>query len=174
MIAGGRFGTHGLGRLELGGAPHGEHRPHRRGQQAGRGRLHHGHGLQAELQIGEAIELGVDGGQLPAQPHPEDDAGKDAGADDGRHQFQIMSQHRTVAVAEGLEGGDLFALHGHHAPDHHVEQKGGDAQEQGGKQAGQGAELLQFLGQETVGSLILTVVGAQAAVGIEQSRRDDR
>lgn len=79
-----------------------------------------------------------------------------------------MPQHGEIAVAKGLECGDLLALHCHQAPDHHIEQEGGDAHEHCREQTRQGAELLQFLAEKTVRALVLARISALPPIRREQ------
>jgi len=70
-------------------------------------------------------------------------------------------------VAEGLEDGDLLALQGDEPAHHHVEQEGRHPQEDGREDGGRGLQLLELLGEEAVGELILAAIGPRAAVGAE-------
>src|SRR3990167_10545431 len=87
---------------------------------------------------------------------------------DDRNHSQVMPQHGKIAVAKGLEYGDLLTLHRHHSPDHHVEQESGDAHEHDRKKTRQGAELLQFLAEKAVRELVLAPIGAQPPIRLEQ------
>ena len=49
-----------------------------------------------------------------------------------------MRRHLRRAVAKGLENGDLVALHADQALEHHIEQEGGDGEEDGREHPGQG------------------------------------
>ncbi len=79
-----------------------------------------------------------------------------------------MPTDLPVGVAEGFEGGDLFALGGDEAGEDDVEQECCDEEEDGGRDDGHAAQLAQFVGDELVRRVVGAAVGAEAAVGIEQ------
>jgi hypothetical protein len=72
-----------------------------------------------------------------------------------------------VAISEGLEDRDLLPLQSDEPADHHVEQEGRHAEEDGREDRGGGLQLFQFLRQEAVGELILARIGTRAAIGAQ-------
>jgi hypothetical protein len=79
-----------------------------------------------------------------------------------------MQTDRQVAVTEGLERGDLFALQADQAADDHVQQECRDTEKDHRKNRGGGLLLLQFFAQKAARQLVLARVGADAAVRLQQ------
>ena len=80
-----------------------------------------------------------------------------------------MRRHLRRAVAKGLENGDLVALHANQALEHHIEEKGGDGEEDGREHPGQGRQLAEFLVQHAVRHLLHAVGRAGGAVAGEEA-----
>src|SRR5690606_30109036 len=123
--------------------------------------------LEGEAEDGEAEEVGVEGGEAAAEVPAEDDADDAAGGGEDEHELEVVQADLEVGVAEGLEGGDLLALGADDAAEDHVDEEGGDAEEDAGGDEGDGAELLELLGDELVGGLVFAAEGAAAAVAVE-------
>ena len=166
-IALGRLRTHGLGhRLahrpqhRLAGTGHaGQHRHDHAGE--------HGHQVHRMMQGGEAEIVLVGHGQ----PVPHAAAGQHAQQCPGhtdrcRHQG-IVQYHGGCAVAEGLQDGDLAALQAHQPGEHHVQQKGGHRQKDGGQQAHVDLYLGQFVPQPAGGDLLVPADGPQSAPAVQ-------
>ncbi len=80
-----------------------------------------------------------------------------------------MAADGQGGIAEGLEDRDLLALQGDEPADHDVEQEGRHAEENRREDRRRRLQLLEFLGQETVGELVLARIGARAAIGGEDA-----
>ena len=164
----------GLGAHRLGGRQR-QHPAHRalrsdqRGRRRDRDRERHHRETRLEAQDGKAVEAHVDAVDQPAEPEPERRAGHGAERHRDRREAEVVPGDRAVFVAEGLEHGDLVALHAHQAREHEVEQEGGDAEEDRGQHRAGDAILRDLVGQEAVRDLILAAVGAEPAVGLEQA-----
>ena len=87
-----------------------------------------------------------------------------------------MRCHLRRAVAKGFEDGDLVALHADQALEHHIEEKGGDGEENGREHPGQGCQLAEFLVQHAVRHLLHAVGRAGRAIAGEEAVNggDDR
>ena len=87
-----------------------------------------------------------------------------------------MRRHLRRAVAKGLENGDLVALHADQALEHHIEEEGGDGEENGREHPGQVRQLVEFLVQHAVRYLLHAVGRAGGAVAGEEAVNggDDR
>ena len=125
-------------------------------------------GIELVVQVGEAEGgLHVDVGQALSEPGAQARAQGDAEHGHQQHQLDVVPADGRRGVAEGLEDGDLLPLQGDQPADHHVEQEGCHSQEDRREDGGGGLQLLEFLGQEAVGELVLATIGAGAAVGAE-------
>ena len=80
-----------------------------------------------------------------------------------------MRRHLRRAVAKGFEYGDLVALHADQALEYHVEQEGGDGEEDGREHPGQGRQLAEFFVQHAVRYLLHAVGRAGGAVAGEEA-----
>ena len=94
------------------------------------------------------------------------DQGAEGHHDDGP--LHVVNAEPEVRVAESLQRGDLFALHGDRAPQNHVEQERGDGEEDQGHEEPHGLKLGQLVLEVPVRRLIRARNRAQTAVGIEQ------
>lgn len=168
VVACRRIGPHGLGRWQAHGLAHAAQGAQRGGRHAGRHGAQGDAGREGVFEEGKAVKLHVQTAQQLAQPYPAGEAGKGADQHDGEHQFEVMQADLPVAVAEGLDHGDLLPLGGDQAARHDIEQKGGDAEENDREYSRHLLQLAEFLGQETMRELVLAPVGAQTAVGTEK------
>ena len=161
--------AHGLGdgfaRSGIDGAAAAEER----GEQADRSAYGDGLRGEAELQVGEVeVDLVERGEVLPhpyARRRAEDDADKANQADDEA----VMRRHLRRAVAKGFEYGDLVALHADQALEYHVEQEGGDGEEDGREHPGQDRQLAEFFVQHAVRYLLHAVGRAGSAIAGEEA-----
>ena len=121
------------------------------------------------MQIGEVeVDLIKRGEVLPhpyARRRAKDDADEANQADDEA----VMRRHLRRAVAKGLENGDLVALHADQALEHHIEEEGGDGEENGREHPGQVRQLVEFLVQHAVRHLLHAVGGAGGAIAGEEA-----
>ena len=168
MIAGRDFRLHGLGRRQHGGANDGVH-----GAQQCRDGGHQEGGDQNPdadpvFQYREAVILHIQTAQGTAQPRPGADADDHAGRDNHRDKGDVVQGDMRIAVAKGLEAGNLLALAVDHATDNDVEQERGDTEEDGRKHDRHLPEHQEFTVQETVRHLPLPAYGVQAPVGRQQ------
>ena len=135
-----------------------DHRPHRDGLR-----------VEAELQIGEVeVDLIKRGEALP-QPHARRRAENNAGEANQADDEAVMRRHLRRAVAKGLEYGDLVALHADQALEHHIEQEGGDGEEDGREHPGQCRQLAEFFVQHAVRHLLHAVGRAGGAIAGEEA-----
>ncbi|MDT4865638.1 hypothetical protein FQZ97_1004520 [compost metagenome] len=106
--------------------------------------------------------------QLPddhaqAQPHHHAQAGNHHG------ELDVVPGDGPVAVAQRLERGDLAALRGHLAAQHHVEDEHGHGQEDRGQHRAHHLELRELVGDDLGRELFVATHRAQRAVGVEQA-----
>jgi hypothetical protein len=113
--------------------------------------------------------VGVDADKPLPQHRAERQAQQHAQRHDHHHQLQVVQADGPVVVAQGLERGDLLALCGNLAAQHHMEQKAGHGQEDAGQHRAQHALLLDFGVQDQVRHLQVTAVRTDAAIGREQA-----
>ena len=128
------------------------------------------------MQVGEVeVDLVERGEVLPhpyARRRAEDDADEANQADDEA----VMRRHLRRAVAKGLENGDLVALHADQALEYHIEEEGGDGEEDGREHPGQGRQLAEIFVQYAVRYLLHAVGRAGRAIAGEEAvdSGDDR
>ena len=79
-----------------------------------------------------------------------------------------MQADCQIAVTEGLEHGNLFALQADQSADDNIEQECRDPEKDDREYRGGGFLLLEFLGQKAARELVFTRVGADTAVRLQQ------
>ncbi|NNU43024.1 hypothetical protein HK415_07385 [Ramlibacter sp. B156] len=116
---------------------------------------------------GKAEELGVQAGDQRAHPASQHQAEQVAARHHRRDQLQVVQGDGAVAVAQGLERRHLFALRGHQARGHHVQQEAGHGQEDRGQHGAQHALLADLVAQHGVRTLLVARMGRHAAQGLQ-------
>ena len=128
------------------------------------------------MQIGEVEVDLIKRGEALSQPHARRRAKDDADEANQADDEAVMRRHLRRAVAKGLENGDLVALHADQALEHHIEEEGGDGEENGREHPGQVRQLVEFLVQHAVRYLLHAIRRAGGAIAGEEAvdSGDDR
>ncbi|MDT4830758.1 hypothetical protein FQZ97_642340 [compost metagenome] len=141
-----------------------------RGRTAGQQRRDHDQpGVGHVGQPVEAEHLVVQAEHALADQHAQAQPGQHAEPGDGEGELDVMPRNRAVGVAQRLERGDLAALRGHLAAEHHIEDEHGHREKDRRQHGAHHLELGQLVFHDLGRELLVAAHGADCAIGFEQA-----
>ena len=134
----------------------------------------HTNGCQNQLgtypvaQLGESEDICVDAHKPVPQQRPHAQPQNSANHHNHQHQLQVVQTNRAVFIAQRLQCGNLLALGGDHAAEHHIEQKAGYRQKNAGQHCAQHTLLLDLGVENHVRHLFVASMGLVATIRRQQ------